>query len=158
MLRSIGDPVPESGDRVFLTTVLLQASDISAVDDLVSEGTDPTGATYRTSIGVHRDPKSTASDAKSVPLVRSYLEVVTNTWTDVAAGTVGDFHGNASFRRDSCRWVRQRRRAPLSGVSVRGAQRQEASFMPPPWRRRHDCSATSRPATRSGHLGSWRWS
>lgn len=82
----IGDPVPELGDRVLLTTVRLQASDVSAVDDLVLEGTDPAGATHRASIGVRRDPKLTASDAKSVPLVRSYLEVVTKNWTDVSAG------------------------------------------------------------------------
>lgn len=82
----VGDPASECGDRIALTTVRLQASDVSAVDDLVLEGLDPSGETHRASIGVRRDPKLTASDTKSVPLVRSYLEVVTNHWTEVSAG------------------------------------------------------------------------
>lgn len=79
----VGDPAPELGDRIALTTVRLQASDVSAVDDLVLEGLDPAGKTHCTSIGVRRDPKLTTSDTKSVPLVRSYLEVVTNHWSEV---------------------------------------------------------------------------
>lgn len=82
----VGDPAPELGDRVALTTVRLQASDVSAVDDLVLEGLDPAGETHRASIGVRRDPKLTTSDTKSVPLVRSYLEVVTDHWNEVSAG------------------------------------------------------------------------
>ena len=82
----VGDPAPELGDRVALTTVRLQASDVSAVDDLVLEGLDPAGMTHRASIGVRRDPKLTKSDTKSVPLVRSYLEVVTDHWNEVSAG------------------------------------------------------------------------
>jgi hypothetical protein len=82
----VGDPAPEFGDRIALTTVRLQASDVSAVDDLVLEGLDPSGEAHRASIGVRRDPKLTTSDTKSAPLVRSYLEIVTNHWTEVSAG------------------------------------------------------------------------
>jgi hypothetical protein len=82
----VGDPVPELGDRVTVTTVRPQASDVSAVDDLVLEGIDPSGVTHRASIGVRRDPKLTEGDTKSVPLVRTYLEVITNNWAEVSAG------------------------------------------------------------------------
>jgi hypothetical protein len=82
----VGDPTAELGDRVALTAVRLQASDVSAVDDLVLEGIDPAGASHRASIGVRRDPQLTTSDTKSVPLVRAYLEVVTDHWADVSTG------------------------------------------------------------------------
>jgi hypothetical protein len=78
----VGDPTTELGDRVALTAVRLQASDVSAVDDLVLEGIDPAGASHRASIGVRRDPQLTTSDTKSVPLVRAYLEVVKHTDRD----------------------------------------------------------------------------
>lgn len=82
----VGDPTVELGDRVALRTVRLQASDVSAVDDVVLEGVDVSGVPHRASIGVRRDPKLTSKDAKSVPLVRSFLEVVTGHWAEVSAG------------------------------------------------------------------------
>lgn len=82
----VGDPTVELGDRVALRTVRLQASDVSAVDDVVLEGVDPSGVTHRASIGVRRDPKLTSKDAKSVPLVRTFLEVVTEHWAEVSTG------------------------------------------------------------------------
>jgi hypothetical protein len=81
-----GDPVTELGDRVVPMRVRLQASDISPVDDLVVEGRAPDGGIRRVSVGVRRDPALTTSDSKSVPLVRSFLLVVTDHWESVTEG------------------------------------------------------------------------
>lgn len=81
-----GDPVTELGDRVVPMRVRLQASDISPIDDLVVEGRAPDGGTRRVSVGVRRDPALTKSDSKSVPLVRSFLRVVTDHWESVVKG------------------------------------------------------------------------
>ncbi|MFH9672387.1 hypothetical protein ACH4L5_08900 [Streptomyces sp. NPDC017405] len=80
------DPVGELGDGVVPLGVRLQASDISPVDDVVVEGRSADGRMRRVSIGVRRDPELTAGDEKSVPLVRSFLRVVTGHWDEVAAG------------------------------------------------------------------------
>ena len=81
-----GAPASELGDSIAITTVRLQASAISAVDDVLLEGTDATGVCHRSSVGVRRDPKLTTSDTKSVPLVRAFLCVVTQQWNDISAG------------------------------------------------------------------------
>lgn len=80
------DPVSELGDEVVPLVVRLQASDVSPVDDIVVEGQTADGHTRRVSIGVRRDPALTTSDEKSVPLVRSFLRVVTEHWDETAAG------------------------------------------------------------------------
>ena len=82
----VGAPCVELGDRVQLTKVRLQASDVSAVDDLVLEGTAPHGTIHRASIGVRRDPALNSSDTASVPLIRAFLKVVTEHWDEVSAG------------------------------------------------------------------------
>ncbi|MGD6757225.1 hypothetical protein [Streptomyces sp. BH105] len=80
------DPVSELGDGVVPLVVRLQASDVSPVDDIVVEGQTADGHMRRVAIGVRRDPALTTSDEKSVPLVRSFLRVVTDHWEEVAAG------------------------------------------------------------------------
>jgi hypothetical protein len=85
----VGDPAPELGDRVALTTVRLQASDVSAVDDLVLEGLDPAGKTHRASIGVRRDPKLATSDTKSA-------------WPALPPGTTASATGEALDGLVSC--------------------------------------------------------
>ncbi|CAL9327768.1 hypothetical protein SUDANB43_07414 [Streptomyces sp. enrichment culture] len=80
------DPISELGDDVVPHSVRLQASYISPIDDVVVEGSTRDGLVRRVSIGVRRDPSLTTSDEKSVPLVRSFLRVVTGHWDEVAAG------------------------------------------------------------------------
>lgn len=80
-----GDPVTELGDDVTPRSVRFQASSVSPVDDLVVESTDG-GVVRRMSIGVRRAPKLTTSDDDSVPLLQSYLHVVTGNWTEVQSG------------------------------------------------------------------------
>lgn len=82
----VGAPCTEIGDRIQLTKVRLQASDLSAVDDIVLEGTASDGTVHRASIGVRRDPALNSSDTASVPLIRAYLKVVTGRWDEVSAG------------------------------------------------------------------------
>lgn len=80
-----GVPVTELGDDVVPRSVRFQASAVSPVDDLVVESDDG-GVIRRVSIGVRRAPALTTSDSSSVPLLRSYLRVVTDHWTEVEAG------------------------------------------------------------------------
>jgi hypothetical protein len=82
----VGAPCVEFGDRVQLTKVRFQASGVSAVDDLVLEGTAPDGTIHRASIGVRRDPALNSSDTASVPLIRAFLTVVTEHRDEVSAG------------------------------------------------------------------------
>lgn len=82
----VGAPCAEIGDNIELIKVRLQASDISAVDDIVLEGNAPDGALHRASIGVRRDPALNSSDTASVPLIRAFLAVVTEHWDEVSAG------------------------------------------------------------------------
>jgi hypothetical protein len=70
----VGDPVEELASRVALREIRLQASDVSAVDEVYLEGLGPSGETFRASISVRRDPKLTTSDTKSVGLSRSSTE------------------------------------------------------------------------------------
>ncbi|MFG3117478.1 hypothetical protein ACGF4C_24135 [Streptomyces sp. NPDC048197] len=80
------DPVSELGDDIVPCLVRLQASDISPIDDVVLEGRTADGRGRRVSIGVRRDPALTTSDTASVPLVRSFLRIVTEHWEEAAAG------------------------------------------------------------------------
>ncbi|MBT2493687.1 ATP-binding protein, partial [Streptomyces sp. ISL-96] len=80
------DPVSELGDDVVPQLVRLQASDISPIDDVVVEGRTVDGHVRRVSIGVRRNPALNTSDTTSVPLVQSFLRVVTDQWDEVAAG------------------------------------------------------------------------
>ncbi|MEU6182914.1 ATP-binding protein [Streptomyces coeruleorubidus] len=80
------DPISELGDDVVPHSVRLQASYISPIDDVVVEGRTRDGQVRRVSIGVRRNPDLTTSDEKSVPLVRSFLRVVTEHWDEVGAG------------------------------------------------------------------------
>jgi hypothetical protein len=82
----VGAPCAEIGDRIQLTKVRLQASDVSAVDDIVLEGAASDGTVHRASIGVRRNPALNSSDTASVPLIRAFLKVVTGHWADVSAG------------------------------------------------------------------------
>jgi len=82
----VGAPCAELGDRVEVSVVRLQASEISPVDDIVLEGKTPDGTTHRASIGVRRDPQLNSSDSASVPLIRAFLQIVTAHWDEVSAG------------------------------------------------------------------------
>ena len=64
-----GDPINELGDGLFVSSIRLQASDASPIDDVVIEGQDSAGNLHRASIGVRRDPKLTKGDESSVPRV-----------------------------------------------------------------------------------------
>jgi hypothetical protein len=81
-----GDALPELGDALSVDTIRLQASDLSDADDIVIEGRDAHGEQHRASIAVRRNPALTTRDDASVPLVRDFLAVVTDHWTEVASG------------------------------------------------------------------------
>jgi hypothetical protein len=81
-----GDPIFELGDAVTPTRVHLQASALSPVDDVVIDGRADDGSLHRVAVGVRRDPHMTAGDTASVPLVRAFLRVVTDNWSDVEEG------------------------------------------------------------------------
>lgn len=81
-----GDALPELGDAVSVDTIRLQASDLSEVDDILIEGRDTHGEIHRSSIAVRRNPALTSSDSASVPLIRDFLVVVTEHWSEVSLG------------------------------------------------------------------------
>jgi hypothetical protein len=81
-----GDPVPVLGADATPVLVRFQASAFSPVDDLLVTGRTPDGGQRRVSAGVRRAPALTASDEKSVPLIATYLRVVTGSWDEVRAG------------------------------------------------------------------------
>lgn len=81
-----GDTLQELGDGMQVDSIRLQASDLSDADDILIEGRDSLGQTHRASIAVRRNPLLTASDDASVPLVRDFLEVLTDRWTEVNSG------------------------------------------------------------------------
>jgi hypothetical protein len=82
-----GDPVPELGDDATPAAMRFQASPVSAVDDLLITGRTPDGGTRQASVGVRRAPKLIRSDEeKSVPLIASYLKVVSEAWEEIQAG------------------------------------------------------------------------
>lgn len=76
----------ELGDAILVDSIRLQASDISAVDDIVVEGRDTYGRQHRASIAVRRKPLLTSSDSASVPLIRDFLSIVTDRWSEVREG------------------------------------------------------------------------
>ncbi len=81
-----GDPVPVLGADARPVTVRFQASAFSPVDDLLIIGRAPDGGERRASVGVRHAPQLTASDEASVPLIATYLRVVTESWDEVDAG------------------------------------------------------------------------
>jgi hypothetical protein len=81
-----GEAVQELGDALSADTIRLQASDVSEVDDIVIEGRDVRGEVHRASIAVRRNPALTTSDSASVPLIRDFLAIVTNHWSEVSVG------------------------------------------------------------------------
>lgn len=81
-----GDALPELGDAISVDTIRLQASDLSEVDDILIEGRDSHGEIHRSSIAVRRNPALTSSDSASVPLIRDFLVVVTEHWSEVSSG------------------------------------------------------------------------
>lgn len=81
-----GDAIPELGDAIRVDSIRLQASDLSDADDIVIEGRDAHGQRHRAYIAVRRSPLLTASDDASVPLVRDFLAIMTNQWTEVSSG------------------------------------------------------------------------
>lgn len=81
-----GDALTELGDAIPADSIRLQASDLSDADDIVIEGSDPDGHRYRASVAVRRNPLLTASDDASIPLVRDFLAIVTDQWTEVSSG------------------------------------------------------------------------
>lgn len=81
-----GEAVAELGDAVSVDSIRLQASDISAVDDILIEGRDTQGELHRSSIAVRRSPLLRNSDSASVPLIRDFLTVVCEQWPAVESG------------------------------------------------------------------------
>jgi hypothetical protein len=81
-----GEPLAELGDAVGLESIRLQANDVSEVDDIVVEGRDARDQVHRASIAVRRNPALTSSDSASVPLIRDFLSVVTDHWSEVSLG------------------------------------------------------------------------
>ncbi len=81
-----GDPVPVLGADARPVLVRFQASAFSPVDDLLVIGRTPDGGERRASVGVRHAPQLTASDEASVPLIATYLRVVTESWDEVDAG------------------------------------------------------------------------
>lgn len=81
-----GEALSELGDAISADTIRLQASDSSEVDDILIEGRDAHGEIHRSSIAVRRDPALTSSDSASVPLVRDFLVIVTDRWSEASSG------------------------------------------------------------------------
>jgi hypothetical protein len=81
-----GDSVSELGDAISVDSIRLQASDLSEVDDLLLEGRDANGRTHRAYIAVRRSPALTNSDSASVPLIRDFLTIVTDHWSEASSG------------------------------------------------------------------------
>ncbi|WP_344755121.1 hypothetical protein [Leifsonella bigeumensis] len=81
-----GYALPELGDAILVDSIRLQASDLSDADDVVIEGRDAHGERHRASLAVRRNPALTTSDDASVPLVRDFLAIVTDHWTEVSSG------------------------------------------------------------------------
>jgi DNA-binding transcriptional ArsR family regulator len=82
----VGDALPELGDAVSVDSIRLQASDVSEADDILIEGRDAHGEKHRASIAVRRNPALTASDSASVPLIRDFLAMVTDHWSEASTG------------------------------------------------------------------------
>ena len=81
-----GESLTELGDALSVDFIRLQASDVSEADDILIEGRDAHGAIHRSSIAVRRNPALTASDRKSVPMIRDFLAVATDHWSEVSSG------------------------------------------------------------------------
>lgn len=81
-----GESLPELGDALTVDSIRLQASDLSEADDILIEGRDSQGEVHRSSIAVRRSPALTGSDKASVPLIRDFLAIVTDRWSDVSLG------------------------------------------------------------------------
>jgi hypothetical protein len=81
-----GDPVEVLGADARPIRVQFQASAFSPVDDLLVTGRTPEGGERRASVGVRHAPHLTTSDKASVPLIATYLRVVTESWSEVTAG------------------------------------------------------------------------
>jgi len=81
-----GESLSELGDGLSADSIQLQASDVSEADDILIEGRDAHGETHRSSIAVRRNPALTTSDNGSVPLIRDFLVIVTDHWSEVSVG------------------------------------------------------------------------
>ena len=81
-----GDPVPVLGPDLRPLAIRFQAHGYSPVDDLLVTGRTADGGQRRVSVGVRRAPQLTTSDETSVPLIATFLRVVTDSWDDVQAG------------------------------------------------------------------------
>ncbi|MCA1695366.1 MAG: hypothetical protein LC749_11875 [Actinobacteria bacterium] len=81
-----GEALPELGDAVSVDSIRLQASDSSDADDIFIEGRDAHGEIRRSSIAVRRNPALTSSDSASVPLIRDFLVVVMDHWSEASLG------------------------------------------------------------------------
>lgn len=81
-----GESSSELGDSLSVDVIRLQASDVSEPDDIVIEGRGVNGELHRVSVAVRRSPALTKSDVASIPLIRDFLTVVTNHWSEVSTG------------------------------------------------------------------------
>ncbi|MGK3094581.1 PQQ-binding-like beta-propeller repeat protein [Streptomyces sp. WAC01490] len=79
-------PVPALGDHITPTHVRFQGRNISKVDDILVRGRSATGAEHLLSVGVRRRPRLVPSEADSVQLIRSYLDVVVGDWPLLQSG------------------------------------------------------------------------
>lgn len=81
-----GDPIFGLGDHVKPTLIRFQAGAVSAVDDLLVEGTTVGGERRWLSIGVRRNPKLVVSEEASVKLIGAYVRVIIRYWPEFLAG------------------------------------------------------------------------
>ncbi|MET9347554.1 PQQ-binding-like beta-propeller repeat protein [Streptomyces termitum] len=81
-----GRPVPALGDHITPTHVRFQGHPISRVDDILVRGQSSAGAERLLSVGVRRQPRLVASDAKSMQLVEAFLDVVISQWPLLQSG------------------------------------------------------------------------
>jgi hypothetical protein len=72
--------------QLSVDSIRLQACDVSEADDILIEGRDARGDIHRSSIAVRRNPALTSSDSASVPLIRDFLVVVTDHWSEASLG------------------------------------------------------------------------
>ncbi|MCX5400732.1 hypothetical protein [Streptomyces sp. NBC_00102] len=79
-------PVPALGDHITPTHVRFQGRNISKVDDILVRGCSATGAEHLLSVGVRRRPRLVPSEADSVQLIRTYLDVVVADWPLLQSG------------------------------------------------------------------------
>ena len=82
----LGDPIDELGEDVRPTSVRFQATEESAVDDLLMKGKTADGGERWLSVGVRHAPRLVESDASTRSLLAQYLRIAHDSWDRLSEG------------------------------------------------------------------------